>query len=186
MPSSRPLRVSQDRQHLHHPLPHPLLGGGARRKRAHVQPDRAQAEEAAAWPASFVSATAKAFGKKEMVSDPAIDCVWVCGPNHARVENLQAILAARQRGADLVGIAIEELARDVAEAKTVVQRSRVPARYLEDQLFSPASSAGTRSSGHAARRSPVGPISHVRPRTAGRTRPGSGGVSWRGVASSRT
>ena len=96
-------------------------------------PDRAQAEEAAALARQLRVGDAKAFGSiEEMVSDPAIDCVWVCGPNHARVENLQAILAARQRGADLVGIAIEKpLARNVAEAKTVRRpraADRVPAR----------------------------------------------------------
>ena len=30
----------------------------------------------------------------EMVEDPAIDAIWLCGPNHRRVENLEEIVAA--------------------------------------------------------------------------------------------
>ncbi len=75
--------------------------------RAVFSPDRAGAEKAAALARELRVGEAKAFASiEEMVSDPAIDCVWICAPNHARVENLQAILAARQKGADLVGIAI--------------------------------------------------------------------------------
>ncbi len=110
-------------------------------------PHRPGAEAAAALARQLRVGDAKAYGSvEEMVSDPAIDCVWVCGPNHARVENLQAILAARQRGADLVGIAIEKpLARNVSEARTVVDlvhRIGCLHGYLEDQLFSPGLERG--------------------------------------------
>jgi predicted dehydrogenase len=110
-------------------------------------PDRTAAEEAAALSRTLGVGDAKAFGSiEEMVSDPAIDCVWICGPNHARVANLQAILAARRRGAELIGIAIEKpLARTVSEAKTVVDlvhRIGCLHGYLEDQLFSPGLTRG--------------------------------------------
>src|SRR5205085_862840 len=42
----------------------------------------------------------------KMVADPAIDAIWLCGPNHARIENVEEICdtIARGRG-DLKGLA---------------------------------------------------------------------------------
>src|SRR5689334_4792657 len=37
----------------------------------------------------------------EMVSDPAIDAVWLCGPNHARIANIEEIVSAIKAGASL-------------------------------------------------------------------------------------
>src|SRR3990172_7019496 len=57
----------------------------------------------------------------EMVADPEIDAIWLCGPNQSRVENVEEIVdtIARGRGA-LKGIACEKpLARNVAEAVKV-------------------------------------------------------------------
>src|SRR5690606_20944872 len=52
----------------------------------------------------------------EMVSDPRIDAIWLCGPNHARIENVEEICAAVRGGAALNGIACEKpLGRNVAE-----------------------------------------------------------------------
>ena len=49
---------------------------------------------------------ARAFDSIEaMVEDPAIDCIWICGPNFARVENMERIVAAIKKGARLRGIA---------------------------------------------------------------------------------
>ncbi len=78
----------------------------------------------------------------EMVADPAIDALWICGPNHRRVENLEEIVAALESGKGrLVGIACEKpLARNVAEAKrcvALIKRAGVLHAYLEDQLFTP-------------------------------------------------
>lgn len=78
----------------------------------------------------------------EMVSDPAIDAIWVCGPNHMRVENIGEICAAVKSGkGKLKGIACEKpLARNVAEAKKVtemVKKAGINHGYLEDQIFSP-------------------------------------------------
>ena len=80
----------------------------------------------------------------EMVADPAIDALWICGPNHRRVENLEEIVAALESGkGKLVGIACEKpLARNVAEAKRCVElikRAGVLHGYLEDQLYTPHS-----------------------------------------------
>lgn len=79
----------------------------------------------------------------EMVADPAIDALWICGPNHRRVENLEEIVAAIESGkGKLVGIACEKpLARNVAEAKRCVElirRAGVLHGYLEDQLYTPS------------------------------------------------
>ena len=79
---------------------------------------------------------------REMVADPAIDAIWLCGPNQARIANVEEIVdtIARGRG-KLAGIACEKpLARNVAEAKRVVElvkSVRLRHGYLENQAFSP-------------------------------------------------
>ena len=79
----------------------------------------------------------------EMVADPAIDAIWICGPNHRRVENLEEIVAAIESGkGKLIGVACEKpLARNVAEARRCVElikRAGVLHGYLEDQLYTPS------------------------------------------------
>jgi predicted dehydrogenase len=83
----------------------------------------------------------------EMVADPAIDAIWLCGPNHARIENVEEIVDTVRRGAGtLRGIACEKpLGRNVAEAKQVqklVASVGIPTGYLENQLFAPHVEAG--------------------------------------------
>ena len=77
----------------------------------------------------------------EMVRDPAIDAIWLCGPNHARIENIEAIVDALRHGAELRGVACEKpLARNVAEAKRVAKLADsvgLNTGYLENQLFAP-------------------------------------------------
>src|SRR5512140_3159654 len=59
---------------------------------------------------------------EEMVADPAIDAIWLCGPNQARIENIEEIVKAIRGGAELRGLACEKpLARNVAEAKKVAK-----------------------------------------------------------------
>jgi predicted dehydrogenase len=82
-----------------------------------------------------------------MVADPAIDAIWLCGPNHARIENVEEIVDTIARGkGTLKGIACEKpLARNVAEAKQVqamVESVGLAHGYLEDQLFAPHVTAG--------------------------------------------
>lgn len=110
-------------------------------------PNRARAEEAAALAREVRVGDARAFDSIEaMVEDPAIDCIWICGPNFARVENMERIVSALERGARLVGVACEKpLARNAAEAARMVElvdRSGLLHGYLENQLFSPAVERG--------------------------------------------
>jgi predicted dehydrogenase len=78
-----------------------------------------------------------------LVSDPSIDAIWVCGPNHQRIANMEAIVEAlEEKRGELIGIACEKpLGRNVAEAKRMrelVKRAKVLDGYLENQVFSPA------------------------------------------------
>jgi predicted dehydrogenase len=79
---------------------------------------------------------------EDMVTDPAVDAVWLCGPNHARVENLEQIVEPLERGrGELLGIACEKpLARNVAEATRLVELIKgleLRHGYLENQVFAP-------------------------------------------------
>ncbi|HWJ12528.1 MAG TPA: Gfo/Idh/MocA family oxidoreductase, partial [Gemmatimonadaceae bacterium] len=83
----------------------------------------------------------------DMVADPAIDAVWLTGPNHARIENVEEIVHAIESGkGTLAGIACEKpLARNVAEAKKVrdlVARVGIAQGYLENQVFAPQVATG--------------------------------------------
>jgi len=77
-----------------------------------------------------------------MVEDPAIDAIWLSGPNYARIENVEEMVSAIERGkGKLIGIACEKpLARNVAEAKRVlelVNKVGLAHGYLENQVFAP-------------------------------------------------
>src|SRR5918999_804233 len=51
-------------------------------------PNRSNAETAAAYARKLDVGSATAYATiTDMVADPAIDAIWVTGPNHARVEN---------------------------------------------------------------------------------------------------
>ena len=110
-------------------------------------PTRQRAEEAAGVARSLGVGDARAYGSiAEMASDPAIDCIWICGPNYARIENMEEIAHARSRGAELVGVACEKpLARNVAEGRrmlALVEQAGVLHGYLENQLFAPGVERG--------------------------------------------
>jgi predicted dehydrogenase len=79
---------------------------------------------------------------RDMVADPAIDALWLCGPNQARISNVEEIVDAVKSGAGkLKGLACEKpLARNVAEATKVSDLARsvsLNTGYLENQLFAP-------------------------------------------------
>jgi predicted dehydrogenase len=83
----------------------------------------------------------------DMVRDPAIQAVWICGPNHARVANVEELVTASEdRREKLLGVACEKpLARTVSEARKVLQlvrRARLNHGYMENQLFAPAITSG--------------------------------------------
>ncbi len=106
-------------------------------------PNRQRAERAAAYARSLDVGPARAYRSiGEMVADPAIDAIWLCGPNQARIENVEELIDPLLRGkAELKGLACEKpLARNVAEAKEVlrlVKSARLRHGYLENQCFSP-------------------------------------------------
>lgn len=110
-------------------------------------PASEHAESAAALARDLDVGDARAFPSiKAMVADPAIDAIWLCGPNHARVANAEAICGAVGAGASLRGVACEKpLGRTVAEAKRVralVDAADLHHGYLENQLFAPAVTRG--------------------------------------------
>jgi predicted dehydrogenase len=111
-------------------------------------PNRANAEAAAGYARTLDVGNAKPYATiTDMVADPAIDAIWVTGPNHARIENFEEIVAAVESGrGTLKGIACEKpLARNVAEAKRIVEMSKrlgIPLGYLENQIFTPQVEAG--------------------------------------------
>ena len=78
-----------------------------------------------------------------MIEDPAIDVLWMCGPNHQRIANMEEIVETLQSGkGSLVGVTCEKpLARNVAEARRMVEllkEADILDGYLEDQVFTPA------------------------------------------------
>ena len=105
-------------------------------------PNTKHAEEAAALARSLDVGAAKPYRSiAEMVADPAIEAIWLTGPNFSRIENVEEICDAVQRGATLAGLACEKpLARTVAEAKRVAElaaRAGLRTGYLENQVFAP-------------------------------------------------
>ena len=110
-------------------------------------PTLSRAEEAAALARGLGVGDCQAFPTLEaMVEDPAIDCIWICGPNYTRVENMERIVHALGRGARLVAVACEKpLGRNAAEAArmvALVEQSGLLHGYLENQLFAPAVERG--------------------------------------------
>ena len=106
-------------------------------------PTRANAETTAAYAGQLDVGEAKAYDSiTAMVEDPAIEAVWLCGPNHARIENVEEVVSAVESGrASLKGIACEKpLARNLEEARKLlelVKRAGLKHGYLENQVFSP-------------------------------------------------
>lgn len=110
-------------------------------------PTRANAEDAAALARSLRVGDARAFDSIEaMVADPSIDAVWLCGPNFARVENMERIVDAMKNGAKLKAVACEKpLGRNAAEARRMVElveEAGLLHGYLENQLFAPSLERG--------------------------------------------
>ncbi len=106
-------------------------------------PDRSRAADAAALARRLDVGHATPYASiTEMVDDPVIDAIWLTAPNFARIENVEEITSAVQRGrATLAGIACEKpLGRNVAEATQVVElvkRAGLKHGYLENQIFAP-------------------------------------------------
>ncbi len=111
-------------------------------------PNRERAEEAALLARSLRVGEARAFDSiSEMIASPEIDCLWLCGPNHTRLENMEEIAHAIKSGkGELRAVACEKpLARNVREAREMVRYAEelgLLHGYLEDQLFSPSVARG--------------------------------------------
>lgn len=103
----------------------------------------ATAQEAAAIARALGVGDAKAYGSiTDMVADPAIDALWICAPNFARIEVMEEIVHAVESGkGELKGVACEKpLGRNSAEARRMLElaeRAGLLHGYLENQLFSP-------------------------------------------------
>jgi len=106
-------------------------------------PNAKHAEETAALARQLDVGETKPYNSiAAMVADPAIQALWLCGPNFARIENVEEIAHAVTGGkGTLTGIACEKpLARNVAEAKRVValvKQAGLKHGYLENQVFAP-------------------------------------------------
>lgn len=111
-------------------------------------PNRENAAATAALARSLNVGEARAYDSiADMVADPAIDAVWLLGPNFARIENVQKIVDAIESGrGTLRAIACEKpLARNVVEANEVlrlVERVGLTHGYLENQVFAPQVETG--------------------------------------------
>lgn len=106
-------------------------------------PTRPNAEATAARACALDVGAARAYDSiADMVADPAIDAIWLTGPNHARIENVEEIVHTIASGhGTLKGIACEKpLGRNVAEATRVLELVNsvgLAHGYLENQLFAP-------------------------------------------------
>lgn len=106
-------------------------------------PNRDRAESTAEFARGLDIGACKAYASiDEMVEDPAIEAIWITGPNHARIENVEAIVAAIESGrGSLKGLACEKpLARNLDEAirvRDLAARVGLVTGYLENQLFTP-------------------------------------------------
>ncbi len=111
-------------------------------------PNAVRASEAATLAKKLDVGFARRFKSiADMVADPEIDAIWLCGPNHARVENVEEVVDTIVRGhGHLKGIACEKpLARNAAEAvkiRDMVKKAGIRTGYLENQLFAPHIEAG--------------------------------------------
>lgn len=125
-------------------------------------PGEKNAASAAALARTLGVGRASAYPSIEsMVSDPAIDCIWICGPNHRRIANLEEIVHALKSGRGrLIGVACEKpLGRNAAEAKRMLELALdvdLLHGYLENQVFAPAVVRGrelawTRGAAHSGR-----------------------------------
>jgi len=83
----------------------------------------------------------------DMVADPAIDALWICSPNFTRLEVMEEIVHALERGkGELIGVTCEKpLGRNVSEARQMLdlsQKANLLDGYLENQVFSPTITRG--------------------------------------------
>ena len=108
-------------------------------------PNQAHAEETAALARNLRLGNTRAFSSiEEMIAAPEIDCIWLCGPNHQRIENMQAICDAIASGkGKLIGIACEKpLARNAGEARDLFDIDQAARLFLEFDVDHDVGAAG--------------------------------------------
>ena len=110
---------------------------------------KASAEESAILAQTIgVGDNAKAYDTiTDMIADPAIDALWVCSPNFARIDTFEEIANAISSGkGELIGVSCEKpLGRNYKEAKKVLELTQSVGLldgYLENQVFSPSITRG--------------------------------------------
>ena len=109
---------------------------------------RSSAEESCALSKSLGVGEAKPYNSvTDMVSDPAINALWICAPNFTRLEIMEEIVNAIESGkGELIGIACEKpLGRNVKEAKQMLALAKkvdLLDGYLENQVFAPSVTKG--------------------------------------------
>ena len=111
-------------------------------------PNAKNAAAAAALARKLEVGDARAYRSiREMVADPRIDAIWLCGPNNARISNMEEIVGAIRDGVGaLRGLACEKpLGRNVSEARQIARLAKsvgLNTGYLENQLFAPEITRG--------------------------------------------
>ena len=128
----------------------------------------------------------------EMVRDPEIHAIWLCGPNQTRIENVEEIT---RRGRSWEGRVARDRVREAAgtnrgRSETGLrsgERAGIAHGYLENQLFAPGVVRGRELSWLRGARGAVGRTSPgQRKNTPARTTGGSGKEASRAVVSSTT
>ena len=170
----------------------------ARRRRARrLEPQREERRRGrGARARSSTSARRRPYASiTDMVADPAIDAIWLCGPNQARIENVEEIVRRRSSAAraTLHGHRLREAAgaqRRRGEAGAGAgEARRAQARLSREPALRAAgrSAAATLLWARGAAHHRPARTSRAPPRsTAGRTCPGSGRASCRAAACSTT
>ena len=109
---------------------------------------RSSADESCALSKELGVGKAKPYNSiTDMVSDPAINALWICAPNFTRLEIMEEIVNAIESGkGELIGIACEKpLGRNVKEAKQMLALAKkvdLLDGYLENQVFAPSVTKG--------------------------------------------
>ena len=107
-------------------------------------PDKKRAEEAVGIARKLNVGEAKAFRSiTDMAADPKIDALWISAPNFTRIEVMEEIVHALEKGkGDLTGVCCEKpLGRNVKEARRMLElarRTNLLDGYLENQVFAPS------------------------------------------------
>jgi predicted dehydrogenase len=109
-----------------------------------ADPNVLRAEKTAALCKALRVGDAKPYSDvTELVQDSNIDAIWICSPNHTRIEVIEKIAQALQSGKGTIkAVACEKpLARNIAEAQKMIDTVKdlgLLHGYLENQVFSPS------------------------------------------------